>query len=117
MTPPPPPTPIPRRTATHLSPPRRACANAGRSPPRRSRAQPGEQVECALERAGLRRKQREVAHGDRGREAVVERLRDPQAGVDAVPAEALDGELVDAQGARMVQPEQRPRPEVPRAQL
>ena len=43
---------------------------------------------------------REVAGGDRGREAVVEGLRDPQRGVHAVPAGA-QRQLVDAELARV----------------
>src|SRR5689334_11059078 len=68
-----------------------------------SRATDGEEVERAVQVAAA---QREVARRDRGREAVVERLRDPQARVDGVPAETLDRDLVRAQPARVEQPEQ-----------
>ena len=50
--------------------------------------------------------EREVAGRDGRREAVVERLRDPQPGVNRVPARALDRELVQPQLARVEQAEQ-----------
>ena len=79
----------------------------------RSRSQHGEEVQRAVEVA---RAQGEVADGDRRREAVVERLREPQRLVDAVPAEPLDRDLVRAQLARVEQAEQLDRAEVALAQ-
>ena len=75
-----PPTATPRRTATSRSPRRRACGCAGRW-----RARPGGRLMAAVRRAGPARgralppAQREVAHGDRRREAVVEALGDAEA--------------------------------------
>ena len=51
------------------------------------------------------RAEREVASGDRGREAVVEGLRDPERGVHVVPARP-QGQLVRPQHARVEEPEQ-----------
>src|SRR4051794_23330141 len=66
------------------------------------RAQDGEEVQ----RAGqIPASEREVAHGDRGREAVVEPARDAQCAVHVVPAGVLDRPLVRPQLARMEQPE------------
>src|SRR6266511_6397068 len=74
------------------------CRTRARSPtlaasPPASRMTDGEEVERALQ---PRLAQLEIALGDRRHEALVERLRDPQHAMDAVPAES-DRDLVDAQ--------------------
>src|ERR1700737_2813820 len=70
-----PPTATPRRTATCRTPRRRACAYAGRWPARR----------------------------DRGREALIEALGEPEARVQRVPSEA-QRVLVQAQLAGVEEP-------------
>src|SRR6185503_12938673 len=104
-----PPTAIPRRTARCRSPPRTACASGGRSraPPAAplasaSRLEHRDEVERPVERA---RPEHEVACGDRGGEAVVEGLRDPERRVRPVPP-GPQRELVRAQHPRVEEAEQ-----------
>src|SRR3954454_13822291 len=70
-----------------------------------------------VQRAGkIPASEREVAHGDRGREAVIEPARDAQRAVRVVPAGVLDRPLVRAQLARVEEPEHVHAREVPLAQ-
>src|SRR3954454_7483068 len=67
-----------------------------------------QEVQGLVERAGL---QLEVAGADCRDEAVIERLGDVEGGMDPVPA-APDGELVDAQLARVEETEDLDAPEM-----
>ena len=87
-----PPTATPRRTATSRSPPRREDASAGRWRGGRAHGRSTATKSSARSRSRSAA-QGEVARGDRGHEAVVERLGQPQRGVDrshprAAPARA-----------------------------
>ena len=83
----------------------RSALTAGRRPGSRARGR------------GRRVAQREVARGDRRREPVVERLRDPQPRVDPRPTRSRSmRDLVGAQPARVEEAEQLDRAEVRLAQ-
>src|SRR5436190_13177196 len=64
-----------------------------------------EEVQRPREVGLVRPLQREVGRGDRGDEAVVEALGEPERGVDAVPAHP-EGELVEAELAGVEDAEQ-----------
>src|ERR1700761_2518724 len=90
------------------------CRTIARSPavPSSLRPADGKEVERAVE---VPAREAKVGGGDRGREAVVERLRQPEPLVDAVPTE-LQRPAVDAQLARVEEPEQLDLTEVRRAE-
>src|SRR5919198_4030458 len=60
----------------------------------------GHEVQGSVERCLILALEREVGGGDRGNEALVERLRQAQRRVEAVPAEA-ERDLVQAEGSRV----------------
>ena len=108
-----PPTATPRRTATSRSPRRRADGSAGRWPGGpRSWLQHGHEVQRAIEVA--LGPQGEVARGDGGHEAVVERLGQPQRGMDPIPARRAAPARGRAAGARGTGRRARPSRSAPR---
>src|SRR5919204_6795767 len=81
------------------------CRTIARSPTRReSDTTDGEEVERVVQIALVLGMQPEVGCGDRRYEAVVERLRDPQRRVNAIPARA-QGQLMHAELPRVEEPE------------